>query len=297
MASTPGHLIDGSTAFDIGGCGPVILTHDQSAQTISPWERVSGAISKRRGPSGGREASRDDSRSWVRQDTPPYTVIRWSAKRGQRLAALTSGPSIPVPFEGWTPLAEIVHGIGSSIGSRICSGIGVGIPLRGDPLRILSSTPRGSPFLVTSSPRRSEKDYFHQRGRCGPLVVPISHARNRATGPATLPSLTEVQQDPSILTGLPLPVILDLRRQVGHLAADVDAALYQTLTEARTTDHRSVPEPDRLLTPAAAAARFGVTKRWLVSHADDIPGVRRLSRKIVRFSERRLAQFLEGRPV
>lgn len=166
-----------------------------------------------------------------------------------------------------------------------------------DPLRILSSTPRGSPFLVTSSPRRSEKDYFHQRGRCGPLVVPISHARNRATGPATLPSLTEVQQDPSILTGLPLPVILDLRRQVGHLAADVDAALYQTLTEARTTDHRSVPEPDRLLTPAAAAARFGVTKRWLVSHADDIPGVRRLSRKIVRFSERRLAQFLEGRPV
>jgi len=127
-------------------------------------------------------------------------------------------------------------------------------------------------------------------------MVRMSHARNRATGPATLPSLTEVQQDPTILTGLPLPAILDLRRQIGHLAADVDAALYQTLTEERTTDHRSDPEPDQLLTPEAAAARFGVTKRWLLSHADDIPGVRRLSRKIVRFSERRLARFLE-RPV
>jgi hypothetical protein len=150
-----------------------------------------------------------------------------------------------------------------------------------DPLRILSSTLRGFPCLVTSSPRRSENDYFHQRGRCGPL----SHARTRATGPATLPSLTEVQQDPTILTRLPVPAILDLRRQIAHLAADVDAALYQTLTEERTTDHRSDPEPDRLLTPEAAAARSGVTKRWLLSHADDIPGVRRLSRKIVRFSE------------
>jgi hypothetical protein len=51
-----------------------------------------------------------------------------------------------------------------------------------------------------------------------------------------------------------------------------------------------------LLTPLAAAARFGVTKRWLLAHADEIPGVRRLSRKIVRFSERRLARFLERTP-
>lgn len=120
---------------------------------------------------------------------------------------------------------------------------------------------------------------------------------SRSTVPVTMPSLAEVQRDLSILTGLPLPVIVDLRRQISHLAADVDAVLYQTLTEARTPDQRSDAEPDQLLTPDAAAARFGVTKRWLLDHADEIPGVRRLSRKIVRFSERRLARFLERTPV
>ncbi len=116
---------------------------------------------------------------------------------------------------------------------------------------------------------------------------------SRSTVPATMPSLAEVQRDPTILTGLPLPAIVDLRRQISHLAADVDAVLHQALTGARTKDQRADAEPDQLLTPEAAAARFGVTKRWLLDHADEIPGVRRLSRKIVRFSERRLARFLE----
>ena len=116
-----------------------------------------------------------------------------------------------------------------------------------------------------------------------------------ATVPASSPSLVAVQQDPTILTGLSLPVILELRRQISHLAADVDAVLYQTMTEPGTQPERFAVEPDRLLTPEAAAARFGVTKRWLLEHADEIPGVRRLSRKIVRFGERRLARFLETR--
>ena len=73
-----------------------------------------------------------------------------------------------------------------------------------------------------------------------------------------LPSLAEVQQDLTILTGLPLPIIVDLRRQLSHLAADVDAVLYRILSEAGTKDQRSDAEPDRLLTPQAAAARFGV---------------------------------------
>ena len=119
----------------------------------------------------------------------------------------------------------------------------------------------------------------------------------RSILPAPTPSLAEVQQDPTILTGLPVPVIVDLRRQLSHLAADVDAALYQTMTQAGAQHHRADAEHDRLLTPEAAAARFGVTKRWLLDHADEIPGVRRLSRKTVRFSERRLARFLDRTPV
>jgi len=107
-----------------------------------------------------------------------------------------------------------------------------------------------------------------------------------------MPSLAEVQHYPAILAGLTLPVIVDLRRQVGHLVADLDAAFCQAMTTAEAQHPRAVAELDRLLTPAAAAARFGVTKRWLLDHADEIPGVRRLSRKIIRFSERRLARFL-----
>jgi len=117
-----------------------------------------------------------------------------------------------------------------------------------------------------------------------------------ATVPASSPSLAAVQQDPTILTGLPLPVIVELRRQISHLAADVDAVLYQTMTGPGKPHEQSEVGPDRLLTPEAAAGRFGVTKRWLLEHADEIPGVRRLSRKVVRFSERRLGRFLEKRP-
>jgi hypothetical protein len=68
------------------------------------------------------------------------------------------------------------------------------------------------------------------------------------------------------------------------------------MTEPGTHLERFAVEPDRWLTPEAAASRFGVTKRWLLAHADEVPGVRRLSRKIVRFSERRLGRFLEKRP-
>ena len=125
----------------------------------------------------------------------------------------------------------------------------------------------------------------------------MRHPSRRAGVPATRPSLAAVQQDPTILTGLPAPTIVDLRRQVSHLAADLDAALYQTMVEVKTQDQRADAEPDRLLTPGAAAGRFGVTKRWLLDHADEIPGVRRLSRKTVRFSERRLARFLDRTPI
>ena len=125
----------------------------------------------------------------------------------------------------------------------------------------------------------------------------MRHSSRPTSLPAPMPSLAEVQRDPTILTGLPVPVIVDLRRQLSHLAADLEAAFCRAITQAGPQDHRAEAEPDRLLTPDAAALRFGVTKRWLLDHADEIPGVRRLSRKIVRFSERRLARFVDRTPV
>ena len=55
------------------------------------------------------------------------------------------------------------------------------------------------------------------------------------------------------------------------------------------------PDEDRLLSPAEAAERLGVRRRWILEHADEIPGSRRLSRKTIRFSERALSRYLAGR--
>jgi hypothetical protein len=109
--------------------------------------------------------------------------------------------------------------------------------------------------------------------------------------PALMPSLVEVQRDPVLLEALSVSAIVALRRQVSHLAADLDAAFFQAMTRTTTPDRPAQTPADRLLTPEAAAERFGVSKRWLLDHADDIAGVRRLSRKIVRFSERHLERF------
>lgn len=114
---------------------------------------------------------------------------------------------------------------------------------------------------------------------------------------AIVPTLADVQKDPAILRRVPLAVLVDLRRQISHLAADLDAAVCAAIVEARQPEPKAEGSPDRLLTPAAAAERFGVTKRWLLGHASDIPGVKRLSRKVIRFSERRLARYLDRTPV
>ena len=51
---------------------------------------------------------------------------------------------------------------------------------------------------------------------------------------------------------------------------------------------------ERLLTPAEAASRFGVRRRWILEHADEVGG-RRLSRKTIRFPERALERYFGGR--
>ena len=106
-----------------------------------------------------------------------------------------------------------------------------------------------------------------------------------------MPSIAEVQQEPLLLEALSVTAIVALRRQVSHLAADLDAAFCQAMVQTTRRDPPAETLSDRLLTPEAAAERFGVTKRWLLDHADQIAGVRRLSRKIVRFSERHLERF------
>ena len=106
-----------------------------------------------------------------------------------------------------------------------------------------------------------------------------------------MPGLDDLQADPATLDRLPLDVLLSLRAQVGHLEVDLDIAISRQM--ARHTQPRQVETgSDSLISPEVAAARFDVTRRWLLDHANDIPGVKRLSRKTIRFSERKLARYL-----
>ena len=111
--------------------------------------------------------------------------------------------------------------------------------------------------------------------------------------PTPSPSLHEVMNNRALIDRLPLDALVDLRRQLRHLDADLDAGIIRLMTPENRQQRGQESEPERLLTPDVAAARFGVKKRWLLDHANEIPGVKRLSRKTVRFSERRLARFLE----
>jgi hypothetical protein len=109
---------------------------------------------------------------------------------------------------------------------------------------------------------------------------------------AAVPTLADLQADTATLDQLPLDTLVTLRRQVRHLDVDLDAAITRLMARA---EPRSAPaEPDRLLSPAQAAAMFGVKPRWLLDHADELPGARRLSRKVIRFSERALRGHLQG---
>jgi hypothetical protein len=114
---------------------------------------------------------------------------------------------------------------------------------------------------------------------------------------APIPSLDDVLRNSALLETLSLSALIALRRQVSHLAADLDAAVCQAMAQAKTCDQPVESPPDRLLTPEAAADRFCVSRRWLLDHADQIAGVRRLSRKIVRFNERQLERFFQQRSV
>jgi len=120
-------------------------------------------------------------------------------------------------------------------------------------------------MVITRTPTSAEKEAQHHDS--GPGRAWAHRGRDKLVrassrelpGPACLPSLGTVQEDPTILAGLPLTVIVDLRRQVSHLAADLDAVLFNAVAGARRPDHHAEVGDDRLLTPAEAAARFGVT--------------------------------------
>jgi len=113
-----------------------------------------------------------------------------------------------------------------------------------------------------------------------------------------------MSREPSVTLGELLSVLerraAESERMQAH--APVAAVLHSVLEELRGVDGSpttptvaSAPIPDRLLTIPDAAARLGVTSRWLYRRADTLPFMRRLSRRALRVSQAGLERWMERR--
>lgn len=108
---------------------------------------------------------------------------------------------------------------------------------------------------------------------------------------ANTPSLDQIAQDPATAGGLSVEAARALLARCLIVQNALIVSALSTTVPAHTS---ATDEVERLLLPAEAASMFGVKVRWLLEHADDIPGTRRLSRKVIRFSQRGLRRFLGG---
>ena len=79
--------------------------------------------------------------------------------------------------------------------------------------------------------------------------------------------------------------------------AELQAILLARLVSGGNGAHPA-PQPDgpeQLITADEAAARFNVTRRWLYRHGAQM-GARRLSRKVMRFTESGIRRYLARLP-
>ena len=110
---------------------------------------------------------------------------------------------------------------------------------------------------------------------------------------SVVPSLDEVAADPGRLAELPIDVLLDLRRKSGIVTVEVDVAIARRSAQAASQEPS--PVPDRLISAEEVVRIAGVTRSWLLRHTSTLPFVRKLSHKVVRYSEHGLRRWLANR--
>ena len=94
-------------------------------------------------------------------------------------------------------------------------------------------------------------------------------------------------EDPKALAEIPAS---DVPALLAQLAA-VQGALAARLLSLPSKSPTEPAEPDTLLTAEQAAPLLNVTPHWLYRHAKQLPFTRRLSRKVLRFSESGLRRW------
>ena len=107
------------------------------------------------------------------------------------------------------------------------------------------------------------------------------------------PAVTDIgtlATDPALIEELGLD---DAAEALFNLAAlQLAIALHIRHGGRSPSVNRTPTAEDKLLLPEQAAARMGVSRRWLYRHAKRLPFTRRLGRKQLRFSEAGLTEYL-----
>jgi len=116
--------------------------------------------------------------------------------------------------------------------------------------------------------------------------------REHLVTPDALAALRALLADPQRVDQIPPEEAATL---MANLAAAQWALASRLRLPAAAAPNDPPGEADRLLAPAEAAERLGVTTRWLYRHANQLPFTRRLSRKVLRFSEVGLRRYLDGK--
>jgi hypothetical protein len=117
-------------------------------------------------------------------------------------------------------------------------------------------------------------------------------------------SLAPATIDRPTLAAVPtLDAIAARPAEVRHLTRDAAVALHAQcvvvllallpLLATSAPPDPATSEAPSFLTPQEAADLYKVPKRWLLTHAHEIPGTRALSRKTIRFEQARLERWLD----
>jgi predicted DNA-binding transcriptional regulator AlpA len=102
--------------------------------------------------------------------------------------------------------------------------------------------------------------------------------------------LAELIDTPERITEIPAAAVPVLLAKL----ASVQSLLTSRLLLDSTTRsvEPAVTDNERLLTAKEAAPILGVTPHWLYRHAKKLPFTRRLSRKVLRFSESGIRRYM-----
>ena len=109
-----------------------------------------------------------------------------------------------------------------------------------------------------------------------------------------VPKLADLLADPARVADLPLEAIPQFRAELAKL--DTLLQMRVALVGAKG-QRQEMPEQDQWLTAKEAAPILGVTRRWLYRHAPKLPFARRVSRKVLRFSEPSLRKWQAAKKV